>query len=191
MYTLASLWVDVYMFSCSTMPEPSESFKVEARLPWSEFVDQPILEDSANQRNGNAAPGSSDNSDDDHLSNAASFDYDLNNMVDSNSDEEEGNSRPHISRRGKPYKVVEGGRFVLEVGQLFNNLQHFRQVLRDFVVQEGFELKRIKNDKERCTTECAYEGYSWQIHASPVDDKTTFMIKTIQVRYSCQKVHKN
>ncbi|KAK1551044.1 hypothetical protein Q3G72_029222 [Acer saccharum] len=244
MYTLTSLWADVYLFSCSTMPEPSESFKVEARLPWSgeyrhikddrdlqylfnhfrekkidtvridvvlislvtsvllpnrigpinrpprpitrtllatmpqlaqcpqelgnvlsssesyagnppplqasteiveilndsnaEFVDQPIPEDSededympytskiaksidisdnschdnatfVNEGNGNATPGSSDNSDDDHPSNAASFDYDLNNMVDSSSDEEEGNNIPHINRRDKSYKVVEGG----------------------------------------------------------------------------------
>ncbi|KAK2648282.1 hypothetical protein Ddye_015771 [Dipteronia dyeriana] len=311
MYTLASLWADVYMFTCSTMPEPLESFKAKARLPWSgeyrhiqddrdlqdifnqfrekkidtmkidvalnslatmpklaqcplepenvmslsesyvenppplqtsteiveilndsitEFMDQPIPEDYTNQRgssedsedevympykseiaksidtfdnsvhdsvtfinegNGNAVPGSSENYDDDHLSNAASFDYDLNNMVDSNSDEEEGNSRPPISKRGRPYKETEDGRVMLEVGQLFNNLQHFRQVLRDFVVQEGFELKRIKNDKKRYTTECAFDGCSWRIHASPIDDKTTFMIKTMQVRHSCQKVHKN
>ncbi|KAK2658009.1 hypothetical protein Ddye_011061 [Dipteronia dyeriana] len=152
-----------------------------------EFIDQPIPEDSANQRgssedsededympytskiaksidtsdnsihdsatsinkgNGNAAPGSSENSDDDHLSNVVSFDYNLNNMVDSNNDEEEGNNGP---LKGSPYKVTEVGRVVLEVGQLFINLQHFRQVLRDFVVQEGFKLKRIKNDKERYT----------------------------------------
>ncbi|TXG60764.1 hypothetical protein EZV62_012127 [Acer yangbiense] len=280
MYTMASLWADVYMFTYSTMPEPSESFKAETRLPWNvlislatmpqlsqcpqepgnvmsssesyignppplqisteiieilndsnaEFVDQPIPEDSANQRgssedsededympytskiakstdtsdnsyhdnatsinkgNGNAALGLSDNSDDVHLSNAASFDYDLNNMVDSRSDEEEGNSRPHISKKGKPFKKVEGGKVVLEVGQIFNNLQHFRQVLGDFMVQEGFELKRIKNDKERYMAKCAYEGCSWWIHISPVDDKTTFMIKTMQVRHGYQKVHKN
>ncbi|KAK3184792.1 hypothetical protein Dsin_032078 [Dipteronia sinensis] len=166
-----------------------------------------------NEGNGNAAPGSSDNSDDDNLSNAAYFDYDLNNMVDSSSDEEEGdvgqlaldfeeemdrklskregNNRPPISRRGKPYKKAEGGRVVLEVGQLFNNLQHFRQVLRDFMVQEGFKLKRIKNDKERYTAECAYEGCSWRIHSSPVNDKTTFMIKTMKVRESETRLPKS
>ncbi|KAL5776529.1 hypothetical protein ACOSP7_009455 [Xanthoceras sorbifolium] len=33
-YTLATLWADVYMFVHSTIPDPSESFKVEVRLPW-------------------------------------------------------------------------------------------------------------------------------------------------------------
>ncbi|KAK2647678.1 hypothetical protein Ddye_015167 [Dipteronia dyeriana] len=224
MYTLASLWADMYMFTYSTMPESSESFKAKARLPWSgeyrhiqdnrdlqdlfnhfrekkidtmridvvlnslatmpqlaqcpqelknvmslsesyagnpsplqtntkiveilndsnaEFMDQPIPEDSTNQHgssedsededympytsenaksidtfdnfihdsvtfinegNGNVAPGLSENSDDDHLSNAVSFDYDLNNMVDSNNDEEEGNNRPLLVEGACPIK---------------------------------------------------------------------------------------
>ncbi|KAK1564406.1 hypothetical protein Q3G72_002522 [Acer saccharum] len=33
-YTLANLWADVYMYCCSTMPNPSERFKVEVKLPW-------------------------------------------------------------------------------------------------------------------------------------------------------------
>ncbi|KAL5851592.1 hypothetical protein ACOSQ3_006710 [Xanthoceras sorbifolium] len=33
-YTLATLCVDVYMYGCSTLPEPIESFKVEALIPW-------------------------------------------------------------------------------------------------------------------------------------------------------------
>ncbi|KAL5823377.1 hypothetical protein ACOSQ4_021277 [Xanthoceras sorbifolium] len=33
-YTLATLWADVYMYGCSTLPEPTESFKVEALIPW-------------------------------------------------------------------------------------------------------------------------------------------------------------
>ncbi|KAI9165979.1 hypothetical protein LWI28_024035 [Acer negundo] len=115
-----------------------------------------------NEGNGNATPGSSDNSDDDLLSNAASFDYDLNNTIYSSSDKEEGNSRP------PPPKLVEGASSI-----------------------KWFELKRIKNDNERYMTECAYESCNLRIHASPIDEKTTFMIKTMQVRHNCQKVHKN
>ncbi|KAH7531131.1 hypothetical protein JRO89_XSUnG0016400 [Xanthoceras sorbifolium] len=33
-YTLTTLWADVYMFVHSTIPDPSESFKVKVRLPW-------------------------------------------------------------------------------------------------------------------------------------------------------------
>ncbi|KAL5772125.1 hypothetical protein ACOSQ2_012049 [Xanthoceras sorbifolium] len=33
-YTMATLCADVYMYGCSTFPEPTESFKVEALIPW-------------------------------------------------------------------------------------------------------------------------------------------------------------
>ncbi|TXG55893.1 hypothetical protein EZV62_017206 [Acer yangbiense] len=34
MYTLAALCADVYMCNCSKLPDPTETFKVEAKLPW-------------------------------------------------------------------------------------------------------------------------------------------------------------
>ncbi|KAL5767555.1 hypothetical protein ACOSQ2_014338 [Xanthoceras sorbifolium] len=79
----------------------------------------------------------------------------------------------------------------LEVGQFFQNLHHFRQVICNFTVQEGFQLRRIKNERDRYTTECAYDGCGWRIHASPIDNRRTFMIKTMEAQHSCQKVHKN
>ncbi|KAK1592536.1 hypothetical protein Q3G72_026496 [Acer saccharum] len=33
-YTLDTLWANVYMYICSTIPEPSEAFKADVRLPW-------------------------------------------------------------------------------------------------------------------------------------------------------------
>ncbi|KAL5819422.1 hypothetical protein ACOSQ4_023264 [Xanthoceras sorbifolium] len=33
-YTMATLCADVYMYGCSTFPEPTKSFKVEALMPW-------------------------------------------------------------------------------------------------------------------------------------------------------------
>ncbi|KAI9160652.1 hypothetical protein LWI28_010346 [Acer negundo] len=34
MYTLAKIWADVYMFTCSSIPSPDERFKAEVKLPW-------------------------------------------------------------------------------------------------------------------------------------------------------------
>ncbi|TXG62740.1 hypothetical protein EZV62_009734 [Acer yangbiense] len=34
-YTLGSLWADVYMCTCATFPEPTETFKAEVKLRWS------------------------------------------------------------------------------------------------------------------------------------------------------------
>ncbi|KAK3198187.1 hypothetical protein Dsin_021602 [Dipteronia sinensis] len=134
----------------------------------------------------------SDNSmEEDQLSNTASLKFDQFDVMDNNSDEDEGISRHVRDRRGIHYKEADNGRVVLEVRYLFNNPHHFTQVLRDLVVQEGFQLRRIKNDKDRYTAVCAYEGCSWRIHASLMEDRTTFMIKTLHPRHYCQKVHKN
>ncbi|KAL5851625.1 hypothetical protein ACOSQ3_006743 [Xanthoceras sorbifolium] len=108
-------------------------------------------------------------SEDDIMSNAASYDWNNDFMPD------------------MPFVPDPSGKIRLEVGQLFQNLHHFRQVIRDFAVHEGFQLRRIKNEKDRYTTECAYEGCGWRIHASPINDRRTFMIKTMETQHSCQK----
>ena len=50
---------------------------------------------------------------------------------------------------GKSHEIPQNGRIHLEVGQLFMDLNHFRQVPKDFSIQEGFQLKRIKNVPSR------------------------------------------
>ncbi|KAI9197549.1 hypothetical protein LWI28_000494 [Acer negundo] len=123
-------------------------------------------------------------SDDEQLSNAASFHRDPDDMANLVSDEGSP-SRLAFTKRGRPFKLGGNGNMHLEVVQLFNHLYHFRQVLRDYAVQEGFQLKRLKNEKEKHTSECAYEGCTWRIHASPIEDQTTFQIKIMHDRHSC------
>ncbi|KAL5769627.1 hypothetical protein ACOSP7_013781 [Xanthoceras sorbifolium] len=98
---------------------------------------------------------------------------------------------PQNQRRGVLFVSDLSGKIRLEVRHLFQNLHHFRQVIRDFAVQEGFQLRRIRNERDRYTAKCSYEGCSWKIHASLIDDIRTFMIKTMENQHSCQKVHKN
>ncbi|KAK0572383.1 hypothetical protein LWI29_030822 [Acer saccharum] len=183
-----------------------------------EFVDQPIPEDSededympytskiaksidisdnschdnatfVNKGNGNATPGSSDNSDDDHPSNAASFDYDLNNMVDSSSDEEEGNNIPHINRMDKPYKVVEGGRVVLEVplkhwtlhafedyvksDHVTNNINEcFNVWIEKFRAQPALSiLEGVRKKMMQRMTKRLEEGRNWVSNIPPLVNK--------------------
>ncbi|KAL5817271.1 hypothetical protein ACOSQ3_025649 [Xanthoceras sorbifolium] len=104
-------------------------------------------------------------SDEDQMSDAASFEFDndfmANGAVDEESDSKHG---PSKQMRGVPFRVGRNEQIKLEVGQLFQNLQHFRQVIRDFAVQDGFQLRRVKNERDRYTAECAYEGCEWRIH---------------------------
>lgn len=82
------------------------------------------------------------------------------------------------------------GSIQLRVGHLFKNVYHFREVLREFVIQEGFEMVREKNEKSRVTVSCKGEGCTWRLHASPTPDCKTFKIKTYTSEHSCLRSSK-
>lgn len=52
---------------------------------------------------------------------------------------------------------------------MFDDDNHFRRVLENYVIQEGFQFQRVKN-----------EGAKWRIHASHLPDGRTFKMKTYQ-----------
>ncbi|KAK4389584.1 hypothetical protein Sango_2295400 [Sesamum angolense] len=58
----------------------------------------------------------------------------------------------------------------------------------DYVVQEGFVIVRLKNERTRVTCKCAADGCSWRIHASPLSDKITFAIKSLKAEHTCVRV---
>ncbi|TXG47749.1 hypothetical protein EZV62_027043 [Acer yangbiense] len=78
-----------------------------------------------------------------------------------------------------------------EVGQLFRNSTHFREILLDYSIQEGFKLKRIKNEKMRITVGCESQGCHWRVHGSPTFDRVTYMLKTLRNDHNCLAVSKN
>ena len=59
---------------------------------------------------------------------------------------------------GIPYYVGVDGKVRLVKDMLFNNVNHFREVLTDYVIQEGVEIVRVKNDRTRVTTYCKAKG---------------------------------
>ncbi|KAI9164792.1 hypothetical protein LWI28_002184 [Acer negundo] len=88
-------------------------------------------------------------------------------------------------------KGIDDGRITIEVGQLFRNSTHFRKVLLDYSVQEGFKLRRIKNEKMRITYGCEANVCHWRAHGSPTFDRVTYMLKTLRNAYNCLTVPKN
>jgi hypothetical protein len=49
--------------------------------------------------------------------------------------------------KGEIFVHESDGKVKLDVGLLFLDVDDFRAALRDFVIQEGFEIRRIKNEK--------------------------------------------
>ncbi|KAL0464005.1 UNVERIFIED_CONTAM: hypothetical protein Slati_0288100 [Sesamum latifolium] len=58
-------------------------------------------------------------------------------------------------------------------------------VLREYVIQEGFQIMRLRNEKTRVTAHCASKDCPWRIHASPLADGVTFQIKTYVSTHTC------
>ena len=85
----------------------------------------------------------------------------------------------HVDRaiQGRRF-IVEEGLIRLENGMVFTNVNEFREALRDFAIQERFELVRVKNDKARVTAHCVSDGCPWRIYAAITPNEVTFRIKT-------------
>lgn len=90
-----------------------------------------------------------------------------------------------------PQPLLDGGRIVLRQWQTFNDFRQFNAILKDYCIQEGFELKKIKYERARATFTCKAEECPWRIHASLAPDKLSFMIKTYNDHHTCTQVRSN
>lgn len=71
----------------------------------------------------------------------------------------------------------------LSVGMKFDTRQNYRDVLRDWAVRRGWDLKVIENEKHKITTTCKNQC-EWRIHAFSIMKGTTFQIKSIKGRHT-------
>ncbi|KAL0403846.1 UNVERIFIED_CONTAM: hypothetical protein Sradi_2025400 [Sesamum radiatum] len=77
------------------------------------------------------------------------------------------------------------------MARIFNDVQHFKDTLADYKVQEGFLMKRMHNTKKKQTACCKAEGCNWRIHASTWIDGTTFKVKTYSGPHTCKMTEKS
>ena len=77
------------------------------------------------------------------------------------SDYDEDLMMPKVARLIKRMKFKQApcSNIQFAVGQMFNNVTHFRDVLVNYAIQEGFQLNRVKNDKSRVTLEWKDEKF--------------------------------
>ncbi|KAK3226070.1 hypothetical protein Dsin_005932 [Dipteronia sinensis] len=103
--------------------------------------------------------------------------YRLNNnelFGNESSEDEDPVQRMGRGLNGSEFKLLPDGKIQLVVGQVFNNQEHFKDVLPDYVIQEGFIMYKVKNERKRLTSTCAYHGCPWRIHASLLADEVSF-----------------
>ena len=61
----------------------------------------------------------------------------------------------------------------------------FNVVLKDYLNQENFNVIKIKNEKTKVTAICVGNGCPWRIHASPLLNGVTYMIKSFHSEHVC------
>ncbi|TXG69480.1 hypothetical protein EZV62_004415 [Acer yangbiense] len=69
--------------------------------------------------------------------------------------------------------------------------EHLRDVFKEYAIQEGVELKIVKNDRARQTYECTGDGCGWRAHGLCMIDGVTFMIKTLSDHHDYHRVYNN
>ncbi|KAK1578069.1 hypothetical protein Q3G72_027217 [Acer saccharum] len=84
-----------------------------------------------------------------------------------------------------------GGEIKFHVRQTFDNAVQMREIFREYAIQQGVVLHRVKNDNVRQTYKCLGEGCPWRAHGSRMIDKSTFMIKTLLDEHECHRVYHN
>ncbi|KAK0597773.1 hypothetical protein LWI29_028476 [Acer saccharum] len=110
---------------------------------------------------------------------------------DSDSDREQPEAKVVRLMKGTHFQPMVGGGIQFHVGQTHDSMDKLRGTLRDYAIQEGVELNRIKNQKCRLTYQCKAKGCPWRIHASCMIDKVTVMIKTYNDQHECHRVYNN
>ncbi|KAK2637942.1 hypothetical protein Ddye_025737 [Dipteronia dyeriana] len=93
--------------------------------------------------------------------------------------------------KGQSFKRMVDGVISFHIGQIFNSKEHMRETFKEYAIQEGIELKRVKNDKVKHTYKCGADTCGWRAHAFCMIDGVTFMLKTLSNQYHCHRVYHN
>ncbi|TXG60442.1 hypothetical protein EZV62_015015 [Acer yangbiense] len=108
------------------------------------------------------------------------------------SDEENGLTRAARYCRDNQWAPNPNGTIAFEDGQIIGNAKMTRAAVKMYAIQEGFTLKKVKNDKCRYTVVCKNDACDWRLHASCLTDGVTFMIKSVRGGHSmCLRVAEN
>ncbi|KAK3198567.1 hypothetical protein Dsin_021982 [Dipteronia sinensis] len=74
---------------------------------------------------------------------------------------------------------------------MFRGGSHFREIIKDYSIQEGFKLKIIRKERNRITYKCEAECCPWRVHGSPTFDRVTYMLKTLRNMHTYLSMTKN
>ena len=79
----------------------------------------------------------------------------------------------------------------LAVGDIFTSKEDLLNVMKDYCVQHGITLRKIKNTRSRYTQRCINHDCPIKIHAAMLVDKCTWMIRYLIEGHKCPNTQFN
>jgi len=101
------------------------------------------------------------------------------------------NKMARTLRQGALWTRNRDGKVSLLPGHIFTCEEDMLTIMREYCIQEGFTLQKLKNEKTRYTHKCTNPGCSWKIHCSVLVDRTTWMVKAYSGRHICGRSDQN
>ena len=83
------------------------------------------------------------------------------------------------------------GKVSLLPGHMFTCKEELLTVMREYCIQEGFTLQKVKNEKTRYTKKYTKLECTWRIHYSVLVDKITWMVKSHTGWHTCGRLDHN
>ncbi|XP_038721136.1 uncharacterized protein LOC120013413 [Tripterygium wilfordii] len=75
---------------------------------------------------------------------------------------------------------------IFELGMEFTDLKEFKNAVKSYAVDGGYQIQLARNEKTRCQAKCN-EGCPWMIWCSQIKGESTFQIKTYVKRHMCNR----
>ena len=85
---------------------------------------------------------------------------------------------------------VDMAKFEFKIEMLFNNAIEFKDVVREYAVKGGYDVKFTKSQTWKVQVNCS-DGCEWRLYISKMSGENTLQIKTYKPTHTCNKSYKN
>ncbi|KAF4394915.1 hypothetical protein G4B88_002792 [Cannabis sativa] len=76
-------------------------------------------------------------------------------------------------------------------GLVFQSGSQFKDVVREYAIQNGKDIFFKKNEPTRVRAKCGGVNCPWELYASKIDDTPTFVVKTFNETHQCPRINAN
>ncbi|KAH9735134.1 SWIM-type domain-containing protein [Citrus sinensis] len=89
------------------------------------------------------------------------------------------------------YKPGCNGKHRLRLGDVFDDVEHFRYVLGEVMVDKSFEITKVYNEPRRFYGKCKISECPWYVMGGKIRGKGGFAIKELQKKHECRQTGKS